>query len=403
VRLLEELLEDQRAKALLVLARASHEACLAPFIGPARLHESLLIWPRDRPPRLAYLSPLERDEAAASGIRPLSPEELDVARAVQEGYDPVELWSHVVARAAERAGVTPGRVALAGGLDAGLAVAVCDRLAADGWSFVPGAGIVERLAKRKDAATVGAVCRVAAGAGDALRRVAALLAAAHAGDGVLELGGEALTVGRLRREIALVLAHHRLEQPEGNIVAPAEEGAVPHTSGSDPRPLRPGESLIVDLFPRRRLFADVTRTFCVGPPSDELAAAHAAVRRALERARADARPGVRGWQLQETVCELFAERGYETPISHPGSERGYVHGLGHGVGWRVHEYPSFRRKSGDEGRLEAGDVFTLEPGLYHPEAGWAVRLEDLHALNDDGLELLTPLPYDLDPRAWRQL
>ena len=50
--------------------------------------------------------------------------------------------------------------------------------------------------------------------------------------------------------------------------------------------------------------------------------------------------------------------------------------------------------------LETGDVITLEPGLYEPEAGWAVRIEDTYAVGDDGLESLTPLPYALDPRVW---
>jgi Xaa-Pro aminopeptidase len=46
-------------------------------------------------------------------------------------------------------------------------------------------------------------------------------------------------------------------------------------------------------------------------------------------------------------------------------------------------------------------VLTLEPGLYDPDDGWGVRLEDLVWLRDDGAsEVLTPLPYDLDPRAW---
>ena len=87
-------------------------------------------------------------------------------------------------------------------------------------------------------------------------------------------------------------------------------------------------------------------------------------------------------------------------MSHPGTTRGYVHGLGHGVGFELHEYPSFRRHAGPEGVLAAGDVITLEPGLYEPEQGFGVRLEDLVALVADGSENLTPLPYELDPRAW---
>ncbi len=50
--------------------------------------------------------------------------------------------------------------------------------------------------------------------------------------------------------------------------------------------------------------------------------------------------------------------------------------------------------------LGAGDVFTLEPGLYNPEQGWGVRVEDLYAVEAAGPRNLTPLPRDLDPRAW---
>ena len=87
-------------------------------------------------------------------------------------------------------------------------------------------------------------------------------------------------------------------------------------------------------------------------------------------------------------------------VREPATTTGYVHGLGHGVGFELHEYPSFRREAGEEGVLEVGDLLTLEPGLYDPEAGWGVRLEDLVYLGPDGPESLTPLPYDLDPRAW---
>jgi Xaa-Pro aminopeptidase len=161
------------------------------------------------------------------------------------------------------------------------------------------------------------------------------------------------------------------------------------------------ESLIVDLFPRRRLFADCTRTFCVGRPPPALATAHGAVFAALSLARKRARPGVHGFAIQEEVCRHFESLGYATLVGSPGTTTGYVHGLGHGVGFEVHELPHFRAAGQDgDGTIERGDVFTLEPGLYDPEAGWAVRLEDLCRLGARGLENLTPLSYDLDPRAW---
>src|SRR6185436_665577 len=64
-------------------------------------------------------------------------------------------------------------------------------------------------------------------------------------------------------------------------------------------------------------------------------------------------------------------------ISHPGTLVGYVHNLGHGVGFDLHEFPTFKKASGAEGVLREGDVFTLEPGLYSVEERYGVRLEDL--------------------------
>ncbi len=130
-------------------------------------------------------------------------------------------------------------------------------------------------------------------------------------------------------------------------------------------------------------------------------AAHEEVRSTLVAAHRQAVAGADGWVLQEAACERFAAAGHPTPIAEPETVRGYVHGLGHGVGYELHELPSFRRAaSAAERRLEEGDLFTLEPGLYDPEGGWGVRLEDLCRLAPEGIESLTPAPYELDPRRW---
>ena len=159
--------------------------------------------------------------------------------------------------------------------------------------------------------------------------------------------------------------------------------------------------MVVDLYPRGLVFADCTRTFCAGPPPEPLARAHAAVFATLRGAQAALRPGLRGWDLQRRVCDELGAAGYPTPISHPGTLRGYVHNLGHGVGYELHELPSFKQVEGPEGLLEIGDLVTVEPGIYEPGAGgFGLRLENLVYLGPDGNENLTPLPYELEPRAW---
>ncbi|HVR99988.1 MAG TPA: Xaa-Pro peptidase family protein, partial [Thermoanaerobaculia bacterium] len=333
----------------------------------------------------------------------LTPEELDVSRWTSDFPEPATFLAQVAGKALEICGLAPGRIALAGHGQAGVVQGACALLAAQGWTWVPGNSLVFAARKRKEPAELDGIREAAEAAGEALRSVARLLAAATvdaANGNELWLQGERLTVARLRTEIANVFAGRGLEQPRGNIIAPAEEGGVPHSAGTPDRVLKAGESLVVDVFPRGRLYADCTRTFCVGEPPEPLARAHAAVREALAEAHLRSAPGVRGWDVQEAVCARFTAAGYPTPISEPGNTRGYVHNLGHGVGFDIHEFPIFKKTSGAEGVLREGDVFTLEPGLYDPGARYGVRLEDLVYLGEDGLETLTPLPYDLDPRVW---
>jgi Xaa-Pro aminopeptidase len=399
-------LAELGCEALLVLAPSAQDSDLASFLpGPAHLGESLLVLPRGGEPRLGFLTPMEREEAAATGLALLTPEDLDVSRWSSELPEPAHFLARVAGRALDRCGLHPGRIALAGHGQAGVIQAACAALGGMGWTWVPGNALVYAARKRKQPAELAGLREAAEATGDAMRAVARLLAAATVSDdGELWLEGERLRVARLRAEIARVLASRGLEQPRGNIVAPAQEGAIPHSSGTQDRVLRAGESLVVDVFPRGRLFADCTRTFCVGEPSEALRRGHARVREALEEAHLRSAPGVRGWDVQEAVCTRFDSAGYPTPISsEPATTRGYVHNLGHGVGFDLHELPTFKKASGAEGVLRTGDVFTLEPGLYDPAEGWAVRLEDMVHLGEDGPETLTPLPYDLDPCAWAGL
>jgi Xaa-Pro aminopeptidase len=400
-------LEELGCEALLVLAPSAQDTDLAPFLpDPAHIGECLLVLPRGEEPRLGYLTPMEREEAAATGLDLLTPEDLEIARLSSEYAEPATFQARVVGKALELSGLSPGRVALAGHGAAGTIQGACAMLAGQGWTWVPGNSLVSAARKRKETAELEGIREAAEGTCEAMRAVARMLAEAASGaEGELWLGGEPLTVTRLRAEVGRIFAARDYDQPRGNIIAPGEEGGIPHSSGTQDRAIRRGEPLVVDLYPRGRLFADCTRTFCVGEPPEPFAVAYERVREALALAHRLSRPGTRGWDVQEAVCALFGDAGYPTQISEPGTTRGYVHNLGHGVGFELHELPTFKKASGGEGVLREGDVFTLEPGLYEPApkegtTGWGVRLEDLVYLGPDGLENLTPLPYDFDPKAW---
>jgi Xaa-Pro aminopeptidase len=139
----------------------------------------------------------------------------------------------------------------------------------------------------------------------------------------------------------------------------------------------------------------MTRTLVVGDAPEEIREWHGLCRGALEMASAEIRPGVNGGDVHRLVSEFFGERGFPTQLTKAEGEvlrDGFYHGLGHGVGLEVHESPSLGM-IGEE--LVAGDVITIEPGLYRQGLG-GVRVEDLLLVTDDGYELLTDCPYDLD-------
>jgi Xaa-Pro aminopeptidase len=172
---------------------------------------------------------------------------------------------------------------------------------------------------------------------------------------------------------------------------------VGHDMGSGP--IAKGEPIVIDLWPRdieTACYADMTRTYVFGEPAEEIARYHALCKEALDRSLDAVRPGRAAADVFRLVCELFHEAGEPTQLSKkPGEilEDGFYHGLGHGVGLEVHEAPSLGRAPGS---MVAGDVVTLEPGLYRHGYG-GVRLEDLVLVTEDGAENLTQYPYDLQP------
>ena len=165
-------------------------------------------------------------------------------------------------------------------------------------------------------------------------------------------------------------------------------------------PISVGDPVVFDIWPRddaSSCFADMTRTFVVGPAPDEVREWHALTKEALDAATALIRARRR---LPATSLPPPATS-TRRPATRPSARRqdgevldhGFFHGLGHGVGLEVHEGPYMGRLPG--GALVAGDVVTVEPGLYDPAVG-GVRLEDLVLVTEDGCEVLTRFPYDLE-------
>jgi Xaa-Pro aminopeptidase len=211
--------------------------------------------------------------------------------------------------------------------------------------------------------------------------------------------GLPLTIGEVKDKINLWLAERGAENPEGTIFALGHDAGVPHSTGDRDEALRLGETIIFDIFPCEAgggYFYDFTRTWCLGYAPDEVAAVHQDVSDVYQQVMAELELGSQFKRYQKLTCDLFESRGHPTILKTPGTQEGYVHGLGHGVGLQVHERP-FSRVTGDDGnRLDADTVFTIEPGLYYPERGMGVRLEDTVWMRPDGVaEVLSEYSHDL--------
>jgi Xaa-Pro aminopeptidase len=210
--------------------------------------------------------------------------------------------------------------------------------------------------------------------------------------------GIPLTVGQVKDYVYQLMARRRLESPEGFIFAIGRDAGVPHSQGRPDDPIRLGQTIVYDIFPRRAggYYFDLTRTFCLGYAPPEVERVYRDVADCLDAVIAEVRVGVEVRRLQQVACAFFAERGYPTIAENPETGGGFNHLIGHGLGLAIHEEPVFTDVPSNTRTLQPGHVFTVEPGLYDPDKGYGVRLEDVVWIDEEGqVHNLTPLPKEL--------
>ena len=248
---------------------------------------------------------------------------------------------------------------------------------------------LERLVAERDVELVAA-----GGLVEALRAVkdpdeiAKIRAAAALADAAFEDVVGAGLVGRTEREVALDLEiEMRRRGAQGTsfspIVAAGEHGASPHAVPRDV-PIPAGTLVVIDWGAQLDGYAsDCTRTVATGDLDPRDRAVYDTVLRAQEAALAAVRAGPTGQELDAIARAIIDDAGHAEHFGH---------GLGHGVGMEVHEGPRLSKQRKDV--LVAGNVVTVEPGIYVPGAV-GVRIEDLVAVTADGHEVLNGLPKTL--------
>ncbi|MCS4485512.1 M24 family metallopeptidase [Staphylococcus americanisciuri] len=167
------------------------------------------------------------------------------------------------------------------------------------------------------------------------------------------------------------------------IVASGKRGALPHGVASD-KVIESGDMVTLDFGAYYQGYAsDITRTFAVGQPSDEMIHIYETVLKAQKTAVASIQAGMTGKEIDQIARDIIAEAGYGDYFGHS---------LGHGIGLDIHELPMLSPKS--TYTLEPNHIVTIEPGIYVNGLG-GVRIEDDILIQENGGQCFTNSTKDL--------
>ena len=401
---LERIMMENQLDGILVVGPGMHNPAMVYLTGGGHLTNADLIIKRGKTGMLFH-GPMERDEAAKSGLELRSYSAYPFAEYMKQTHQ--DRPQAMVLRYKQMftdAGLTSGRVGLFGKMDAGHALTLFSGLQA----AMPGLTLVgdvenkilQQAMSTKDEQEVARICRMGKVTVDVVGKTADYLTSQMVKDGMLvKPDGKPVTIGDVKQKINLWLAESGVENPEGTIFAIGRDAGVPHSGGNPEDIIRLGQPIVYDIFPCEAgggYYYDFTRTWCLGYAPKEVAALYDQVLQVFKQVTGDLEAGMPFTGAQRHTCDLFEAMGHPTIQSNPVTEAGYVHSVGHGVGLNIHERPFSGSTATPEEILAPGCVFTIEPGLYYPERGMGVRLENSLWVRPDGvIETLAEYPLDL--------
>jgi Xaa-Pro aminopeptidase len=399
---LDRLMAERGIDVAVVSGRIHGNPTMYYMTNGAKLTQGVVVKPAGRPPVLGYY-PMERDEAAKAGMDSFNLGDLNPRALVEEAGSTLGGTVLFYSRLFDTLGVR-GRVAFYGEQDQGRTLALLNALS----SGVPELTVMgefddtifDHAQLTKDEIEIQRMREVGKKTAAAVQAAVDLIQRHRSVDGVMaKADGSPLTVGDVKREVLRTLFELGLEDPEGMIFAIGRDAGVPHSAGNASDPLRLGESIVFDLFPREAgggYFHDMTRTFSIGYARPDVQEIYDQVRFCYDKVVSELRVNELARTYQHLTCDIMEEMGHATPRTDAHAESGYVHTLGHGIGLEIHSRPRFSDTKLNEDRLVPGSVFTVEPGLYYPDKGYGVRLEDTWTVGADGMfRSLTEFPKEL--------
>ena len=389
---LDQLLIENQAAGLWVTGPAQHNPAMVYLTGGGHMTMADVIKPVGKPMVLCH-APMERDEAAKTGLQTINTTQFPLKERLETARGDRVLAQALLYKAIfEQIGLTEGTVLLYGRSEVGTHYSLVSKLQ----ELLPeltfkgdldDAVLLQAMAT-KDNAEIERIRAMGEVVRTVVSRTADFLTQHPVkNETLLKADGSPLTIGDVKSLINLWLAELGAENPEDTIFAIGRDAGVPHSTGTPTDPIRLGQTIVFDIFPCENgggYFYDFTRTWCLGYAPAETQALYDQVKSVYDQVVSELDAGQNAAYFQGRTCDLFEAQGHPTIRQNQATESGYVHSLGHGVGLNIHEKPWFGRPSDPTNVLAPGSVFTIEPGLYYPDRGMGVRLEDTYYVTSEG-------------------
>lgn len=399
---IDRLMRERELDAIIVTGGEEFNTARYYLSNGARITHGSIFKVVDKP-ALLICNRMELEEAAKSGLEVMTDVELGFydryKEAEGDGIRATVLhWSDIL----RHLGLSAGRIGLYGAWQVNKTIALYEALRAGlaQYEFVAEAEntLIEEAMLTKDADEIARMKSVAERANAVMALAWDYIAGLRrAGDNLHDEEGKRVTIGDVKNLVRRELMTRGLEDTD-MIFAQGRDAGFPHSRGEADMPLKVGQTIVFDLFPRELgggYHHDMTRTWCIGCAPAEVRETYDLVMEAFDISIEAFGLNKPTCLMQEAVLDHFEKAGHPTTRSDPSTMAGYVHSLGHGVGIDIHERPSLSHLRRDD-ICQIGNILTIEPGLYYPERGFGVRVEDLFVVDEKGeLVSLTPFRKDL--------
>jgi Xaa-Pro aminopeptidase len=401
---LDAILKKKNVAGLIVFGAGDHNPAMMYLTGGGHFSNALLV-KKTGQDALLIVNPMERDEAARTGMTTKTFNDFKFYEIYKSSGGNAALAEGMFyERILRELDLTSGKVLIFGQVEIGTKwealLHVKSQLPDLQLVSETTDPVVGEAAVTKDQTELARIRRMGEITTSVVAQVAGYIQSGYLHDGVLyDETGRAVTIGDIKNFIDLWLAEQGAENPEGTIFSIGRDAGVPHSVGVPIDVLRAGQTIVFDIYPCEKgggYFYDFTRTWCIGYAPEKVQKLYDQVKQVYETVTAEIHVGSTGKTWQKRVCDLYESMGHPTIQSKPDTTDGYNHSLGHGVGLHVHEAPWMSAADIGDNVFKPGMVFTIEPGLYYPEEGMGVRLEDTYYVDVDGnIRRFVEYPYDL--------